>query len=554
MFLIIKYRLKGLINRIVNLKGWRRTKTLIFSFFSIFLLVFLYLSFLRVLNYLKGVELIGDLLVWKLSSMVFVISFSMIIVSSLIISMTTLFYSSDLRFLFSMPLREDKIFGDKTVSTVFYSSWSLIVIIIPYIFALIKVNSLGYSFFISFLVLVIPYTFLAAIIGIVFSITIMYFFPSSKTRDVIWVISSISFAFVYISIRFSKPEKFLRPDMLGVIANYLSYLQAPTAPYLPSWWFTKALISFANSNYLSFMHNFLLLYSVSIITFLSVLIVSRKVYLVAFSGSQTSPLKIYKYKKPFIFKFFNKDKNLKQILSFFYKEGITIRRDVRYYSQLILIIALSMVYIFSIKSIPLDNYEARNFISFLNIIVVGFVMSAISLRFVFTSISSEGKNWWVIKSAPVNIKIFLFSKLIFYYIPVYIFSIILVSVSNYYLEADIFMSRLSVFLISVMSFVICLFAISFGSIFPDFNIENIHQIESSYGGFIFMAVSTFYCALTAIIFSYPVRNYFFCLYNPNYSFERNLLYISIMLFVLISFIPPLFLFSRAIKSLENFDC
>lgn len=552
MLLILRYRFVSFINKIKNLKGWKRLKTLIFSLVSFFLLILLYLSFLRILKYLKGVELIGDLLIWKLSSMVFVISFSMIVVSSLIISMTTLFYSYDLKFLFSLPVREDKIFGDKTISTVFYSSWSLVVIIMPYVLALMKVNGFGFGFLVSFVFLVVPYAFLAAVIGVIFSLLLMYFFPNSKTRDAVWILSSLSFSLVYVALRFSKPEKLLRPDMLGVIANYLSYLQAPTATYLPSWWFTKALISWSGSNYSNFLFYSFLLYGSSWLLFWLLLKLSLKTYLKAFSGSQSANQKKYFYKNPFEFKFL-KFSELKDLLAFFYKERITVKRDIRYFSQIILIIALSMVYVFSVKSLPLDNYEAKNFVSFLNITVAGFVVSAISLRFVFTSISSEGGAWWIVKTAPVKIENFLFAKLIFYFIPIYLFSMVLVSVSNYYLEADLFMFRLSVFIITVMSFVISVFAVGFGSIFPDFNIENIHQVESSYGGFIFMAASVFYCVVTATIFSYPVRNYFFCLYNPNYTFEKTLLYSALLVFLIISFLSSFFIFSRAVKSLKSHE-
>ncbi len=552
MFLIIKYKAKSWINKISNLKGWRLFKTIIFTSTSIFLLIILYLSFVRVIKYLNGIELIGELLIWKLTAMVFVISFSMIVVSSLIISMTTLFYSYDLKFLFSLPIKEENIFTEKMIATVFYSSWSLMVIILPYIFAVVKVKKLGFDFIASFLILSLPYAFLASIVGIIFSLVLMYLFPNSKTRDIIWIISSLSFALLYVALRFSKPEKLLRPDMLGVIANYLSYLQTPTAPYLPSWWFTKALISISNSNYKTFIIYSFLLFITSLILYFLLKILSRKTYFYAFSGAQSSNQKIYKSKDGIFFNIFKKIFN-SEIYVILFKEKLNLLRDVRYISQIILIIALSSVYIFSIKSLPLDNYEAKNFVSFLNIIVSGFVVSAISLRFVFTSISSEGKEWWIIKSSPVSMKNFLLSKLFFYYIPMLIFSLTLVVISNYYLEVDKFMFRLSTFISVIMSFVISTLAIGFGAIFPDFRIENIHQVESSYGGFLFMAFSFFYCVFTGIIFSTPVKSYFLSIYNPNYSFEKETLYLAIIIFIVISFLTSYFIFKKGIKNLENFE-
>lgn len=550
MFIILRYRFLSFINRLKSLDKWGRIKNLIFLFTGIFLLVLLYISFYKILIYLKNIELIGDLLIWKLSSMVFVISFSMIIISSLIISMTTLFYSYDLKFLFSLPIKQEHIFLDKVIATSFYSSWSLVVILMPYIFALIKVNKQSIDFLLIFLILVIPYSILASSVGIIFSLFLMRCFPSSKTRDVIWILSSVSFSFIYVGLRFSKPEKLLRPDMLSVISKYLSYLQAPTAPYLPSWWFTKALISYSNTSFLNFTYNLILIYAACLFIVVILFYISRKNYLIAYSGSQSQKNKIYVYNTPMEFKIGRVFKNLRLVFLLCFKERLMIKRDVKYYSQIILIIALSMVYIFSIKSLPLDNYEAKNFVSFLNLITVGFVVSAISLRFVFTSISIENGSFWIIKTIPLNIKDYLFSKLLFYYIQILFFSMILIIFSNYYLKVDIFMFRLSIFVTVIMSFVITVFAIGFGSIFPDFNIENIHQVESSYGGFIFMAASFFYCVTIGIVFSYTVRNYFFCQYNFNCEFDRDIFYLSVLMFLMISFLPSYFIFSKAVKNLN----
>ncbi|MEF3279710.1 MAG: hypothetical protein K6357_01920 [Elusimicrobiota bacterium] len=553
MFIILKYRFKSLFNRIKNLDKWKKAKNVIFTSVGFFLLSILYFSFLRILRYLNGVEFIGELLIWKLSAMVFVISFSMIAVSSLIISMTTLFYSYDLKFLFSMPLKETVIFLDKMISTIFYSSWSLIIILFPYVFALMKVKNLGLDFLCIFCILIIPYAVVACSIGIALSLCLMSLFPNSKTRDIVWIVSSLSFAFVYVAIRFSKPERLLRPDMLGVIANYLSYLQAPTASYLPSWWFTKALISYQSSNYLSFWGNFTLLYAIFFIICFILIVISRKLYLSAFSGAQSGGDKQYKYKKTIEFIISNIFSSLKNIIVLIYKERLNVQRDVRYYSQIILIIALSFVYIFSVKSLPLDNYDAKNFVSFLNMLIVGFVVSAISLRFVFTSISSESRAIWILKSIPVSGREILFSKLIFYYIPVFLFSLILVVISNYYLEVDFFMFRLSVFAMSIMSFTISIFAVSLGALFPDFRIENIHQVESSFGGFLFMAISAVYCAIVGAVFSYPVRSYFLSLFSQNFVFEKELFYISLIIFILGSFVPSYFLFEKAAKNIDNIE-
>jgi len=66
-------------------------------------LLFACTTFYRLLKYLSTVELIGVLLTWKLTAMLLLMTFSMVVVSSLLTALTTLFYSYDLKFLLNAP-------------------------------------------------------------------------------------------------------------------------------------------------------------------------------------------------------------------------------------------------------------------------------------------------------------------------------------------------------------------------------------------------------------------------------------------------------------------
>ncbi|HNT98390.1 MAG TPA: hypothetical protein PKK31_09015, partial [Elusimicrobiales bacterium] len=113
--LLLKRKAVTFLNRVRALRGWELAKTLLFLAVGLGMLSILYFSFLRLLYYLDGVQLIGPMLSWKLTSMVLLITFSMVIVSSIIISMTTLYYSFDLKFLFSCPLDHRTLFMDKAL-------------------------------------------------------------------------------------------------------------------------------------------------------------------------------------------------------------------------------------------------------------------------------------------------------------------------------------------------------------------------------------------------------------------------------------------------------
>ena len=42
--------------------------------------------------------------------------------------------------------------------------------------------------------------------------------------------------------------------------------------------------------------------------------------------------------------------------------------------------------------------------------MAGFVMATVSVRFVFPAVSAEGAAFWIIRTAPISLRDFLWSK------------------------------------------------------------------------------------------------------------------------------------------------
>ncbi len=91
LILLFKRKILTFKNKILAIKGWKLVKNLMFLSVGLGMLGALYIGFYKLLSYLEGIQLIGGMLSWKLTAMLFLITFSMIIVSSIIISMTTLY-------------------------------------------------------------------------------------------------------------------------------------------------------------------------------------------------------------------------------------------------------------------------------------------------------------------------------------------------------------------------------------------------------------------------------------------------------------------------------
>src|SRR5439155_23806628 len=73
------------------------------------------------------------------------------------------------------------------------------------------------------------------------------------------------------------------------------------------------------------------------------------------------------------------------------------------------------VYVFNIKALPLHRGEAVTFfyvtlVSFLNLGLAGFVLASIAARFIFPAVSLEGRQMWLLRSSPLDLRALLWSK------------------------------------------------------------------------------------------------------------------------------------------------
>src|SRR6185503_9722582 len=91
------------------------------------------------------------------------------------------------------------------------------------------------------------------------------------------------------------------------------------------------------------------------------------------------------------------------------------RRDPVQWSQFIIFFGLLGLYFANIRRFSYDvNYTAWvNMISFLNLAVVGLILSTFTTRFIFPMISLEGRRFWILSMLPVRRESILWAKFLF---------------------------------------------------------------------------------------------------------------------------------------------
>ena len=242
----------------------------------------------------------------------------------------------------------------------------------------------------------------------------------------------------------------------------------------------------------------------------------------------------------------------------FSKEAKIFARDSAEWSQLFMIAALVVIYLYNFKLLPIDRAAfseefITNLISFLNIGIAGFIITSLSARFVFPSIGAEGGAFYHIRSSPISIRRFLFYKYLFYVIPFTFLSLTLITMSNRILHIEGPMWWISIFTNLFITWAVVALALGFGAVYADFKTENKTVTMGSMGAIMFLLTATSIQVLIIFIGANPIYRIVRGWLNDyilNFS-DLYLLSLWILTSVLITIIIVIYFFRKGIHMLGN---
>lgn len=501
-FSLIKLNIKTLLNSFKFATKVEKIRSIFLNLIGLIFFISSYIISYQVVIYISTLPVIGTLFVIRILALGFLASFLMLFFSSLIVPFSTMFEAEDLEFLFSLPINYEYIFFNKLILTAIRASWMVLVVFIPFViaFAVVKNFSL---FEVAFLIIsVLLKVFISTSIGIALAILLSYIFPSKKLKNIVLVVFIVSSSLIYSLFRFSQPEKMLFPENFQDFFSYLDFLSKPVAKSLPSWWITEIFNGLMTDNKYLVAINFIKLTISLILIFLIFLFFLKRIFYKCFFLS---------YEKTKHKNFVNKTGELFNIKSVFSviaaKETRIFLREPIQWAQFIIVTALSLVYIFNISKLPLDLKHVKVIVAFFNLGGIMFILTAIVLRFIFVQPSLEYKMFWLIKSLPISLKNIFFIKFLVYFPFVLIPGLVLVILSNLVICVEKELMFLSIIIILCACIVLPLAGYSLGILFPKKDYKDIAQIETSFGGLMFIILSLCYIILSLSSIAEPVRKY-----------------------------------------------
>ncbi|MFO7666487.1 MAG: hypothetical protein R6V76_07715 [Desulfobacterales bacterium] len=464
----------------------------------------------RTLKYFRRIEGLGEILILKLLSMLVLTSFSLLIFSSILTSLSKLYLSRDLELVHSMPVSGNRIFAARWIESTADSSWMVIIYTLPVFVALGIVSNAGFFFYLNTALVLLSLSFISSGISSVLVMAAVFIIPAGRMKSILLFFGFTLFLALFLALRLLKPEQLVDPDVFSTVVVYLDTLKAPASPLLPSTWaYDSIKESLSGSVQSSLFHSGLSWSFFALMLFVNLLIADM-IYFKGFSKTQTASSRVFKYKYS--------DFPFTGILpgasrAFVGKEIKTFFRDQAQWSQLLLIGALVVIYIYNFSVLPLEKAPIKtiylqNILSFLNMGLCLFVLTAVAGRFAYPAVSSEREAFWLVKASPVKIRTILWIKFFIYLLPLLILSEILIVATNIILNVETFMMVLSFITVFLMVPGIVSIGIGFGAAYPDFKSENPAQSVTSFGGLMFMMLCAGYIMAVIVLEAGPVYSIF----------------------------------------------
>jgi len=475
----------------------------------------LFLLFRYVLDYFSGFELFGPILARKLLGMVFVTFFFLLIFSNIVTALSTFFLAEDMQFWVSAPVPFGRIHAVKYLETLVSSSWMILLFALPVFAAYADVCGAGPAYFLQLAGVLVPFLMIPAAVGIAATQLLVLAFPARRVKDVLFVLGLVFFVALFVLFRMLRPERLVDPEAAEGLLGTLAVLQAPAGVFLPTHWAGEALAPYLFPGTAAGDGRFYLLLLATTGAALTVLggWLHEAVFHRAWSRAQESGrIRLARLRLTERLLWALPGPMSPAGRAIMIKEVKTFFRDTTQWSQLLLLLALVIVYVYNFSVLPLEKYPLPTFllqhiIAFVNLALAAFVLTAVAVRFIYPSVSLEGRAFWILQTAPVSVRSLLRSKFWLSLFPLLFLSEVLVVVTNRFLEVSPFMMAYSIGLVFLLTLGITGLGVGFGAAYPRFTEDNPARISTGFGGLVFMMVCSLYIGAMVALTAYPAYLY-----------------------------------------------
>jgi ABC-2 type transport system permease protein len=535
---ILKFKLITFIKFQEELSGKSLLKSLSASLIYILFAIGIFFFTQNIITYLLEEVKIGMFLLHRFIFVVLFIFFMTVNIGNIVVSYSTFFKTREVGFLLTKPISFTKIFLIKFLDNFFYSSSTLLLMVTAALAGYTSYFGLPWTFIpFASVVLILPFMFIAGTLGAITLLIIMRFAASFGVKKVLVTIASVYATATIMFYMFSSPIQLVANvfEYFPNINNYFGFLENPAIKFLPNHWVADALYWISSGKFIAAGWSIYLLIVVSILFIIFALLLAKnwfyKTWLVFLNLS--NELSIKKKRNVKVASFFEKKSSLtpgreallkRELLLFF--------REPSQWTHFLVMAFLITIFILSISNVDVIVMNAYNIylktivyliIYFFNV----FLIASMALRFIFPLVSLEGEAIWKIRSAPLNYKKMMLTRLFMYFSVIFVMGQLLNFVSNY--QFSIILTAISQLNTAFVTVTLVSLNFGMGASYANYKEKNPIRVASSQGASLTFLFTIIYLVFLTVLLFAPISNYFYAIDKLGSASVTQLLYTSVIL-------------------------
>ena len=435
----------------------------------------------------------------------------MLVFSSALILYGGIYRSQEAAFLLTTPARHERIFACKLQEACLLSSWGFILLGSPMLIAYGVVAKADWYYFVLVGPYIVTFVFIPAGVGAIACLLVVYYF--TKVRKPLTVVGGVvvlcGVAWAGWAVVFGQQNDLLTPEWFEEMMLRLS---ATENRWFPSWWLSSGLLETARTDDVSrpwaqsLLFFALLLSNALFLHFLAIR-TARRYYQASYSRLHTERSRGRISRVSWI------DSAIVRYMVFLspkvrlllVKDLRIFRRDPVQWAQFLIFFGLVALYFLNMKSFRYTTSFIGwvNVVSFLNLTVVGLILSTFTTRFIFPTISLEGRRFWILGLLPLSRDTILWGKFTFAVICCLIPSSLLLLASDLLLGITMRIILVHQLACLLLCSGLSAIAVGMGARMPDLRETNPSKIAAGFGGTLNLVISATYILVVVGLVAVP---------------------------------------------------
>lgn len=456
-------------------------------------------------------EVLAELLIRRVLDIVLLFFIGLLVFSNTIAAFSTLYLADDLPLLVSSPVGPARLYLARLVDTWTQASWMMLVFALPVLAGCGPVLGAAWWWYLALPLLLFPLTVLCAAAGSMLTMALARWLPAQRTHDVLLVLAMVGFLVVYIAFRLAEPERFLEPDGFADLAALIGSLRADSGPSTPADWIVECLFALLRGEWSAAALPAGTLYLSAAAACALGAWLARAVYLRSFTRAQEGRVEGQGFVRRLLGPLMDRRRPARYprsvLAAFVARDNRVFVRTTGQWTQLLLIAALVVVYLFNFKyfrTLQATGVIGPRGLFFVNLVLGGLVVTTVAVRFLYPAVSLEGRAFWAVQVAPITPEQLLRAKVRWGLWPLLALAVGLTVASDLIVGLPAWMVAASAVIAAGMTWALCGMGVGLGATAPRFGEPNPARIASGMGGVLFMLAGLFYMVATLALVGWPL--------------------------------------------------